>query len=173
MGYKQQPNSIFDLVAGNAVRQADAGLCSGQAFFRTRSFFAKPDLVVGLGCQGAIRQRFYSGDSGYGSHFKEIGRVLGPFDLAIIENGAYNRSWPYVHSTPEEAVQAYLDVQGKLLLPVHWSTFDLSTHSWNEPIARLVKEADRKNIDIVTPRIGERVDLGSPVSNSNWWSRVE
>jgi L-ascorbate metabolism protein UlaG (beta-lactamase superfamily) len=130
-------------------------------------------LWAGWAIKSMTTNVFYSGDSGYANHFKKIGKTLGPFDLAIIENGAYNKAWPYVHSDAENAVQACLDVKGKLLLPVHWSTFDLSLHSWDEPIVRAISKAQERNIKIATPQIGELVDLEKFIVNTDWWTKVK
>lgn len=149
-------------------------VCVPARHFSGRSLFDENrTLWAGWVVKSEASSVFYSGDSGYGNHFKEIGKILGPFELSIIENGAYNTAWPYVHSNTENAVQACLDVKGKLLLPVHWSTFDLSMHSWDEPIVRAISEAGKKNIRIVTPRIGELVNLEEPIVNTNWWTKVK
>ena len=70
---------------------------------------------------------FLGGDSGYDSHFADIGERFGPFDLAILEDGQYNKNWKYIHMMPEETVQAAIDLKAKKLLPVHWAKFSLST----------------------------------------------
>lgn len=112
---------------------------------------------------------FFSGDSGYGPHFKEIGKVLGPFDFTFIENGQYNKLWRFVHQLPEEAVQAHLDVQGKYLMPVHWGVFSLAPHAWNEPIIRITDEAQKRQVPILTPLIGQTFDLLNPPNFDPWW----
>lgn len=106
------------------------------------------------------RAIYFGGDSGYGPHFKEIGDKYGPFDVTMLENGAYNIAWPFVHMMPEQTAQAHLDLQGKVLLPIHWGQFNLSTHAWNEPIERLTVAAQEKNITLVTPQIGETFVVG-------------
>ncbi len=112
---------------------------------------------------------YFSGDSGYDSHFKEIGDKFGPFDLAIMECGQYDAQWPLIHMMPEETVQATIDVKGKVLLPIHWGSFKLGLHSWTDPIERVTKEAASKNIAIATPIIGEAVTVGEPIPTSEWW----
>ena len=81
---------------------------------------------------------YIGGDSGYDSHFKEIGKKFQAFDLAILECGQYNTSWPFIHMMPEQTVQAGIDLNAKWLLPVHWGKFALANHPWNEPVARSV-----------------------------------
>ncbi len=120
---------------------------------------------------GARHRFFYSGDTGYGHHFKEIGTRLGPFDIAFVKIGAYGpgASWVDIHMPPEQAVQAVVDVRGQRLFPVHWSTFNLAYHAWDEPIRRTVAEARRTGIQLVTPRLGEWVDADREFVSTAWW----
>ncbi len=80
---------------------------------------------------------FFSGDSGYFDGFKRIGEQYGPFDLTLMETGAYNAEWPHVHMQPEQTLQAHIDLKGRWLLPIHNGTFDLSMHAWYEPFDRI------------------------------------
>lgn len=70
----------------------------------------------------------FSDDTGYFDGFRQIGEHYGPFDLTLIETGAYNLAWPNVHMQPEQSLQAHLDLRGRWLLPIHNGTFDLSIH---------------------------------------------
>ncbi|MCA1065058.1 MBL fold metallo-hydrolase [Rossellomorea sp. AcN35-11] len=119
---------------------------------------------------GNASRLFFSGDSGYGPHFKEIGRVYGPFDLSLMECGQYDSRWAPIHMCPEETVQAHLDVKGRWLLPIHWGAFTLSFHEWTDPIKRVTKSGREHGIQVVTPKIGETflVEGDSPPSSS-WW----
>lgn len=112
---------------------------------------------------------FYSGDSGYGDHFKEIGNKHGPFDVSFIENGQYNKRWRPVHVFPEETAQAYFDVKSKVLVPVHWGMFSISMHSWYEPIEEIERLSKKKNINLMTPKIGQVVELGKKIKFDLWW----
>ncbi|MBV6865123.1 MULTISPECIES: MBL fold metallo-hydrolase [Xanthomonas] len=112
---------------------------------------------------------FFSGDGGYGPHFKTIGEQLGPFDVALIENGAYDHMWPHVHMQPEQTLQAFFDVGGHTLLPIHNGTFDLAMHAWQEPLDRIVALADSAGVALITPCMGERVDLNAPGNRVRWW----
>jgi len=112
---------------------------------------------------------FYSGDSGYFKGFKEIGHKYGPFDLTIIETGAYDKDWPDVHMTPEQSLQAHIDVKGKKMLPAHNGTFDLAFHPWYEPLERITTLGRNTDIDVLTPIIGEPIDITSDVSYQPWW----
>ncbi|ANS48271.1 membrane protein [Bacillus thuringiensis] len=100
---------------------------------------------------------FFSSDSGYAPHFKEIGDKYGPFDLTLMECGQYDSRWSAIHMLPEETVQAHIDVKGELLLPIHWGAFTLALHEWIDPIERVTKEANRLGVKITTPQIGESV----------------
>jgi L-ascorbate metabolism protein UlaG (beta-lactamase superfamily) len=115
---------------------------------------------------------YIGGDSGYDTHFKEIGEKFGPFDLVILESGQYNTSWPNIHMMPEETVQAAIDLQSKVLFPVHWGKFTLALHNWNEPIERVEKKAKELNVKITTPMIGESLVVDSLYPDKRWWSKL-
>jgi L-ascorbate metabolism protein UlaG (beta-lactamase superfamily) len=112
---------------------------------------------------------FFSGDSGYFPGFAEIGERLGPFDLTLIECGAYDPLWSGVHMLPEQTVQAHLDLRGRWLLPIHNSTFDLAFHDWDEPLERVVAAAQAQGVAISTPLLGQAVDAASPPPVERWW----
>ncbi|MDP4170893.1 MAG: MBL fold metallo-hydrolase, partial [Bacillota bacterium] len=113
---------------------------------------------------------FFSGDSGYAPHFKEIGEKYGPFDVTLMECGQYDERWASIHMVPEETVQAHMDVKGKLMIPIHWAAFTLALHDWTDPVDRAVKAATERNVAISTPRIGETIVLGSSdYPTAAWW----
>lgn len=112
---------------------------------------------------------FFSGDSGYFDGFKEIGKRYGPFDLTMIETGAYDHDWPDVHMQPEETLQAHLDLRGKQLLPVHNGTFDLAMHAWQDPFERIVALAGQQGVPVSTPQMGEPLNLHVPQAGRRWW----
>jgi L-ascorbate metabolism protein UlaG (beta-lactamase superfamily) len=119
--------------------------------------------------KGKYQNLYFSGDGGYGPHFKEIGEKHGPFDLAMLECGQYNEAWEAIHMMPEQSVQAGIDVQGKLLMPIHWGGFELSVHTWTEPIIRFKAENDKLGTNMVHPFIGERFELGKDYPTEEWW----
>ncbi|MBA2964221.1 MULTISPECIES: MBL fold metallo-hydrolase [Ramlibacter] len=123
---------------------------------------------------GPQHRFFYSGDTGYGKLFQDIGARLGPFDMAFIKIGAYGpgAAWTDIHMTPEQAVQVHRDVRGRRMFPVHWSTFNLAFHDWDEPIRRAVSAATRLGVELVTPRVGEVVDADAPFESTRWWLAV-
>jgi L-ascorbate metabolism protein UlaG (beta-lactamase superfamily) len=98
---------------------------------------------------GHSKRLYLGGDSGYFMGFKQIGEALGPFDLAAVPIGAYKPSYMMkgVHTSPEEAVQAFEDLRGKVLLGIHWGTFNLAEEPPGEPPERMREEARRRNID--------------------------
>lgn len=121
------------------------------------------------------RHRFYvSGDTGYSDHLRRIGEQFGPFDLAFVKIGAYGPGAPWldIHMSAEDAVRAAKDVRAKRLFPVHWGTFNLAFHAWDEPIRRTVAAARANSVELVTPRVGEVVDTDAPFASSAWWETV-
>lgn len=112
---------------------------------------------------------YYSGDSGYFPGFVDIGRDCGPFDLSIIAMGAYATAWPDVHLNPEEALTVHREVRGKVLLPVHWGTFQLAMHSWFEPADRMIAAAAETDDVVVIPKPGEFVEPSRLEGRTPWW----
>ncbi|WP_320065395.1 MBL fold metallo-hydrolase [Micromonospora sp. RTGN7] len=121
---------------------------------------------------GAHRRVFYTGDSGYFDGYAEIGAEHGPFDVTLMQIGAYDRAWPSIHMFPEEAVAAHVDLRGGLLVPVHWATFNLALHDWSEPVDRLWAEAEARDVRLAVPRPGERVVVDDPPPVDGWWQSV-
>ena len=94
---------------------------------------------------------YHSGDTGMTSQFRDIGMKYGPFDIAFVKIAAYHENWPDIHLKPEQAIEAFGDLRGSILVPIHWGTFNLSMHSWYDPIERLVEAADKDRVKIITP----------------------
>lgn len=111
---------------------------------------------------------FFSGDGGYNSGFAQIGKQYGPFDIAFIENGAYDEKWAQIHMLPEESIQAALDLHSSVVVPIHWAKFDLAFHPWKEPIERFTKAAEGKSLRVGTPQIGQTFSLAS-LPQKRWW----
>ena len=112
---------------------------------------------------------FFSGDTGYHDDFRTIGARCGPFDVTLIENGAYDAMWPEVHMQPEQTLQAHLDLRGRWLVPVHNGTFDLALHPWYEPFERIRALARAAGVALATPAMGERLSLAQPREHDEWW----
>lgn len=117
---------------------------------------------------------FFNGDSGYGPHFKEIGDKFGPFDFAMMECGQYNELWSEIHMFPEETAQAALDLKAKIMMPIHWGAFKLALHRWKDPVERVSVKAKELKVNLITPKIGEEINLlGNSNYDSTWWRRIE
>ncbi|GBL34741.1 uncharacterized protein Mb0930 [Filimonas sp.] len=154
----------FQLDEGFHVITTSARHFSGRGLKRNQS------LWMAYVLQTPSMKIYLGGDSGYDAHFKEIGHDFGPFDLAILECGQYDKSWKYIHLLPEEILPAAQDLKAKRLLPVHWGKFALGNHAWNDPIVKLLKYNQEVGMPILTPMIGERVNLKEERQVfSTWW----
>jgi len=123
--------------------------------------------------KGPRHRIFFSGDSGYSDQFRTIGATHGPFDLALIKIGASDPTWSDIHMTPEEAVQTNVDLGARVMLPVHWATFNLAFHAWRDPADRALAAARKAGVTIVMPRPGEFVEpeaLLHPIDA--WWDTL-
>jgi len=153
-----------DLGDGFMVHSAPTRHFSGRTFLRNNTLWQSYVL------QTPAMKIYIGGDSGYDTHFAEIGEKFGPIDFAILENGQYGLGWKYIHMQPEEVLQAAKDLKAKRLLPVHSSKFTLSSHPWDEPLKRIKAIAD---IPLATPMIGELVDLrDEKQAFGEWWKGV-
>jgi len=119
--------------------------------------------------KGPEHSAYFSGDTGYAGHFKAVRERLGAPQLAMIKIGAYGDTWLDIHMSPESAIQAHRDLGAQMLLPVHWGTFNLAYHAWEEPVVRAVKEAKAQAVQIATPRPGQKVEVGTPFVNQAWY----
>lgn len=118
---------------------------------------------------GKHQKIYFSGDGGYGKHFQEIGAKYGPFDLALLECGQYNKAWSQIHMMPEESVKAGMDLKADLIMPIHWGAFQLAVHEWTEPIKRFKAAALEKEISMIHPYIGDRFVIGRDLPLEEWW----
>lgn len=141
--------------------------------FSGRLFKKNASLWTSFVLKTPTKKLYLGGDSGYDKHFKETGEKYGPFDVAFLECGQYNKNWKYIHMAPEEVAQAAIDLKARVLFPVHWAKFSLSLHSWKEPIERLTSAAKQKNVQLLTPMIGEKVLLNEPYTSTQWWEQVQ
>jgi L-ascorbate metabolism protein UlaG (beta-lactamase superfamily) len=140
--------------------------------FSGRGLGADQTLWSGWAVIGQQRRAYYSGDTAMFEGFAQIGARLGPFDVAMIEVGAYDALWADVHLGPEQAILAHQAVRAGVLVPVHWGTFDLALHSWIEPIERTLEAARAAGVRVVTPRPGQSIDTASPPAPERWWPSV-
>ena len=153
---------------GFTVNTVPARHFSGRGFKRNKSLWCSFVL------QTPTMKIFIGGDSGYDTHFVEIGKTFGEFDLAILENGQYDKSWKYIHMTPEEVLQATKDLRAKKLLPIHSAKFALANHEWDAPLKSITTLHHHSNITLLTPMIGELVNLNeNKPSFSKWWEGIQ
>lgn len=119
---------------------------------------------------------YLGGDSGYDTHFAEIGAQFGPFDICILDNGQYDIKWKYIHNLPEEVIQAAKDLKTKKLFPVHSAKFKLANHAWDEPLKRITQlnVASENPLPLITPKIGELVELKNQEQEfQHWWEGLK
>ncbi len=160
-------NEQIDLADGFTVYTVPARHFSGRGFKRNQALWTSYVL------QTPTQKIFIGGDSGYDKHFAEIGEKFGPLDLVILENGQYNKSWKYIHMLPDQILQAAKDLKAKRLFPVHSGKFALAIHAWDEPLKLLMENNKTENLKIITPMIGEQVNLQDTTQQfSQWWLGV-
>ena len=114
---------------------------------------------------------FFGADSGWFPGFSDIGEQFGPFDLTMLEVGAYGRGWPDIHMGPDNATNAHLALKGKVMMPIHWGTFDLALHAWREPVQQFEQLARQKNITGFMPLPGEPTEFTGEGLNTRWWQQ--
>ena len=139
---------------------------SGRTMHRAQSLWSAFLL------QSPSMKLILGGDSGYGAHFAEIGERVGPVDLALLECGQYDTHWQNIHMLPEQTIQAAFDLKATRLMPVHWAKFTLAKHPWDEPILRASAEAALREMPLLTPRIGEVVNL-QDYNSTAWWKGLQ
>ena len=156
----------IELDTGVRLTATPARHFSGRGFSRNQSLWLSFVLIT------PNRKLFLGGDSGYDNHFAQIGQKYGPFDLAILENGQYNKSWANIHSLPHETAQAARELNTRAMVAVHWGKFTLALHNWDEPIEQLIQARRDGDPELLTPMIGEPVFLGQNQEFSQWWRNV-
>ncbi|MCL2325496.1 MAG: MBL fold metallo-hydrolase [Proteobacteria bacterium] len=160
-------NDAFQLAPNFTVHILPARHFSGRWLSRNKTLWASFMLET------PERRVFYSGDTGYGKHFAEIGKRFGGIDLAIMENGQYNIQWHHAHMLPEETALAAAELGAKAVLPVHSGRFVLAHHAWDEPYIKLTEASKSKPFELLTPAIGQVVYLdGREQTFEPWWESV-
>ncbi len=161
-------NENVTLDSGLVVHTVPARHFSGRGFTRNNTLWLSyllvaPDMKI-----------FIGGDSGYDTHFAEIGKKFGPIDLAILENGQYDIKWKYIHLLPDEVLRAAKDLQATRLFPVHSSKFAMANHAWDEPLTKLTALNESIKMPLVTPIIGEVVNLRDSTQQfKQWWLGIK
>ncbi len=117
---------------------------------------------------------YVGGDSGYDEHYKMIGDKFKAIDFALLEAGQYDQNWRYIHEMPEEFMKAAKDLRAKRVMPVHNSKFSICNHPWYDPLDRISELNEKVKLNIVTPKIGEVVNLNHLTQKfDTWWKDVK
>ena len=171
-----EPNKIHELDWNDAIT-LPPGLTIHAVparHFSGRGLQSNKSLWAGFMIESPKRRVFYSGDSGYGQHFSQIGKHFAGVDLAIIENGQYDSRWTKIHMQPEETAQAAEDVGARAVLPAHSSRFAMARHSWDAPLRRLKEASKGRSFRLLTPQIGDIVYIGNEQQYfSSWWENIK
>lgn len=123
--------------------------------------------------QDEYHKVFESGDSGFGNQYQKIHEKYGDFDFVLTDCAQYDVNWPEVHMFPEEAVQAVQSLGAKVAMPIHWGAFALANHPWDDSVERFVAAGEQAGLQIVTPQIGETMNLNSMESSmERWWKEI-
>ena len=164
------PEAITEMDWWESVSVAGLELVSTPARHFSGRFLNDQSATLwsGWAILGRDQRVFYSGDTALTPSFSEVGDRYGPFDLTIIESGAYDASWSDVHLGPEQAVVAHQMVRGRVMMPVHWGMFDLAMHGWTEPAERVRAAAATLGIPVAFPRPGESV-TPEAYPTEPWW----
>jgi len=141
--------------------------------FSGRTFKRSQTLWMGLVLRTPTRRLFFSGDTGYGPHFAQIGQNYGPFDWVTLDTGQYNPRWAFMHMQPEEAAQAAEDLRARAYTPGHVGRFTISDHDWDDPFKRISAASAGRSYALWTPQIGRPIYLdGRPQHFDHWWKTV-
>lgn len=126
-------------------------------------------VIEFLGDDSLYTKVFLSGDGGYYTHFQRIKEAFGGFDLACLESGQYNQAWRFSHSFPYEIVQEAIDLEAKMVLPIHWGRFIAGTHAWNGVVRYLHQQLPQSGILCAIPQIGQVYTIGENPPTLKWW----
>lgn len=158
--------------------QADLGdgftvFCLPSRHFSGRTFRANQTLWASFMFETPSRHVYFSGDGGYDGRFAEIARRFPYIDVAVMENGQYNKDWRYIHMMPEEQAKAIKDLKPRKVFSGHNGKYALAKHPWDEPLEHIAEVAERDSLNVVMPIIGERVFLNEPAKPVNrWWRGI-
>lgn len=130
-------------------------------------------LWVSFALESPNRRLYFGGDSGYGEHFARISEMFEDFDLAVLDMGQYDNRWYQIHMTPEEAAKTAEELNARSLLYAHVGKFTIAEHSWDDPFKRIVKASEGKSYMLLTPMIGQAVDLVAKQHTfEEWWTDI-
>jgi L-ascorbate metabolism protein UlaG (beta-lactamase superfamily) len=116
---------------------------------------------------------FFSGDTGLTTEYADTRARFGPFDLVMLEIGAFHPAWSGIHLGPQNALAAHALLGGGPLLPIHWGTFNLALHPWDEPIEALLSLAQRNGTPLRVPKLGEPIEPSHELRVQTWWRGVD
>ena len=157
-----------DLGDGFVITSAPARHFSGRSVFNRNQ-----TLWASFAIKGPVHNVYYGADSGMHPLFTEIGEKLGPFDITMLEIGASNELWKDIHMGPYNAVDAHLALKGKVMMPIHWGTFNLAFHTWTEPAEQVMAYAKEKHVDLLLPAPGEIYAFDGKEHINKWWERSQ
>jgi L-ascorbate metabolism protein UlaG (beta-lactamase superfamily) len=132
-------------------------------FDRNRTLWASWVVV------GPHSRAYFGGDGGLDQGFAHIGQHFGPFDLTMLEIGAYDPAWGRIHLGPRNAVVAHGLLDGRVLLPIHWATFNLGLHAWDSPAEELCAAAAPTATELALPLLGQSIIVGQSLPTTRWW----
>ena len=164
-------DKIIELDWQESITLSDATLtCLPSRHFSGRGIVSNKTLWASFMLESPSQTIYIGGDSGYDPFYKEIGKKFQNIDLAILENGQYNQDWALIHILPEEIPQVIKDIKPKRVLAGHNSKYALANHPWDEPLNKIYENAQKENFHLITPKIGEVVDLSNEhQSFEKWW----
>jgi L-ascorbate metabolism protein UlaG (beta-lactamase superfamily) len=122
---------------------------------------------------GAKHKVYFGADSGFWEGFAEIGKAYGPFDLTMLEIGAFHELWKNIHLGPDGAVEAFEALGGGVLMPIHWGLFNLAMHGWRQPIERVYELADELGVRMFAPEPGAPTEFKGETLRSGWWREAQ
>jgi L-ascorbate metabolism protein UlaG (beta-lactamase superfamily) len=171
------PERIVELDWWESHDLPNAGLTVTAAPSQHFSGRGLKDRNLTLWSSFVIRSRrhavFFSGDTGLTTEYETIRERLGPFDLVMLEVGAFHPAWGDIHLGPENALKALALLGGGPFLPVHWGTFSLAMHAWDQPAETLLELGPKTGARLVMPRLGEPVEPAHAEAVEPWWRIVD
>lgn len=141
------------LPSGDTITALPTRHFSGRDFRSNRTLWASYML------QSREKNIYIGGDGGYDSHYLDIASQFPDIDIALMENGQYNKDWRYIHLMPSDLLQAIKDLNPKFTLPGHNSKYALAKHPWDEPINNMREAAPVLPSTILLPTIGEIITI--------------
>lgn len=139
--------------------------CLPARHFSGRGLTSNQSLWASFLLDAPSMRTYIGGDSGYDTHFAEIGKQYPNIDFAILENGQYNEDWKYIHLMPAYLGRAAKDLQARCYMTVHHSKYALARHRWDEPLQNERRAAIEDSLNLVVPQIGEVVDFGQVIKS--------